>query len=430
MEIFYFHYDLTPNLAELARSLGIPEGQPFISDEQGMSLESFCSFVGIKRNDLDEQQDTTRESGWEDSLSCVTDVNDYLLHRTGTSKSTNTWKAEAEQLGIFLRWVKAQGKHWKDITLEDFRAFYRTRRLQPSPHTKRRISGKTWNACIGAVSRFYAWAAVTGRNTQVPFTYRKIRIPEVGQVDKNTITESIPDDPVRFLTLEEYKLFRQALGQVRNGGRDQAFADTLVSTGLRLSEGNSLTISRLPDPDAPRYAGIKAIPFTVIGKGSKKRRIRFPKTTLRGLEIYKGEDRANAITRLRTRRFGSKGGGVLEPQELWLTERGTPMSAPRWEEIFNEASRRCDIHCTPHMLRHTFAIYTLSELLEKTICAINELRLNGRERYSTLIHNPLRQLADLLGHRNVTTTFIYLDLIEQCEAVVDDAIAEWTKEVV
>jgi integrase/recombinase XerC len=35
----------------------------------------------------------------------------------------------------------------------------------------------------------------------------------------------------------------------------------------------------------------------------------------------------------------------------------------------------------------------------------------------------------LLGHSHVETTFIYLDFIEQCEEVVDDAIALWSRDI-
>lgn len=429
MELFYFRYELTPELAGVARSLGIPEGQPFMLDEQGTSLNDFCLEVRIDERDLGEGLDQHLPLKQIPALSYVPGVNDYLLVRTSNSKSPNTWKADAEQLSIFLRWVKTQGKDWRDVGMDDLQAFYRTRRLQPSAHTGRPISRKTWNSCVGAVSRFYTWAVERKRIKKSPFTYRQVVVSQVGVVDKNTLAESVPEEPIRYVTLDEYKIFRQALEQPRNGGRDKTFADTLLSTGLRLSEGNALTIGQMPDPEAPQYKGIKTIPFQITGKGRKTRRIRFPKSTLREIEIYKGEDRGNAIARWSARSSRQKSSSLEEPDNLWLTERGTPMSAARWEEIFAGASKLCGIHCTPHMLRHTYAIYTLSALIEKTICSINEFRLKGADQYSKLIHNPLRRLADLLGHSHVSTTFLYLDLVEQCESVVDDAIAEWAREI-
>lgn len=426
MEVFYFRHKLTPGMAELARHLHIPEGRPFILDDGGATLGEVCTEFGIDYKRLTDDSSGAAVNA-ATALSRVSGINEYLLYRTSTSNSANTWKSDAEQLGIFLRWVKEQGKKWEDVTLEDLRSFYRSRRLQPSPHTKRPISSKTWNAAVGAISRLYLWAAEKGLIQALPFTFRQIRHSSIGLVEKNILTESVGDDPVRYLTLEEYKLFREALMRSRNGGRDRTFADVLVTTGLRLSEANKLTAVGLPDPEAPRYAGIKAIPFLITGKGRKTRKIRFPKSTLREIEIYKGEDRSNAVARLTGRAANRNGSRFSEPQDLWLTERGTLMTAARWEEIFAETSTFCGIHCTPHMLRHTYAIYTLSAIIEETICAISELRLRGSERFGKLLHNPLQKLADLLGHRHISTTFIYLDLIERCEAMVDDAIAEWTK---
>jgi site-specific recombinase XerD len=427
MELFYFRYDLTPSLADTARALGIPEGQPFLLDERGIRFDQYCAELCFNQGALESITLSQADHAGGVALSHVLGVNDYLLHRTSTSKSRNTWKAEAEQIGIFLRWAKEQGKDWRDITLGDLRSFYRSRRLQPSPHTGRLISGKTWNSCVGALSRLYAWAVEVGMLEAVPFTHRQVRVPTVGDVQKNTLTESVPDEPVRYVTLEEYKIFRDALGRTRNGERDKTFADTLLGTGMRISECLSLIAATLPDPEAPRYKGLKSIPFLIRGKGSKTRTILFPKSVLRKIEIYKGEDRANAATRWRARPGSGKRN--LESAALWLSERATPMSAARCEEIFAEASERCGIHCTPHMLRHTYAIYMLSALVEKTISSINELRREKRDKYSTLIHHPLRQLANLLGHANVSTTFIYLDFIERCEAITDAAVEQWTKEV-
>lgn len=427
MELFYFRYDLTPELADTARAMGLPEGQPFLLNERGTHFDQYCTTLGFNQGAIESIISNLPAQDRAVKLSYIFGVNEYLIYRTSTSKSQNTWKAEAEQIGIFLRWVKEQGKEWRNITLSDLRSYYRTRRLQPSPHTRKLISSKTWNAGVGALSRLYCWAVQVGIMESVPFTYRHVRVPAVGEFQKNTLAESLPDEPVRYITLEEYKTFRDALGRVRNGERDKTFADTLLCTGMRVSECNSLIAAVLPDPEAPRYKGVKAIPFRVKGKGGKIRKILFPKSALRNIELYKREDRANAIARLKTRL--PNGRRQPEPAALWLSERARQMSVPRWEEIFAGASKLCGIYCTPHMLRHTYAIYTLSALVERTICTINELRLEGRNKYGVLIHNPLRQLADLLGHRHFSTTFIYLDLIEQCEAIVDTAIEQWTREV-
>jgi len=430
MEVFYFRRRLTPDLTQQADELGVPDGQPFILDEGEMTLSERCADLAIDYAELLQSLDLRADAERKPTLSYDPDLNEYLRFRSLTSKSPLTWKAESEQLGIFLRWVKAQGKQWPEITLDDLRAFYYARRTQPSTHTQRPISAKTWNACVGALGRFYDWAVENGRLSQAPFTYRQVRYFPVGQVTKNTLAESIPQEPIRFVTLDEYQIFSQALQRHgRNGERNKTFADLLVTTGLRVSEACALTVPLLPDPDAPRYKGLKTVPFRLTGKGGKVRQIRIPKSTLRSVERYRGEDRLNAIARWRQRMATTIDQSMPEPEELWLSERGTAMSGISWDEIFASASRRCGIHCSPHMLRHTFAVYTLSALVEQTICTVSELRDSGRDQYSHLIHNPLRRVQQLLGHSQLETTFIYLDFIEQCEEVVDDAIALWSRDI-
>lgn len=427
MEVFYFQHRRTPaHLQKTCEDLNIFEGQPFVLDESGVSLKERCAQLGVDYNSLVE---ASEEPNAIVDLSYPPEVNDFLLARTSESKSPNTWKASAEQLTIFLRWIKAQGKGWEDATIHDIRTFYRARRLQPSAHTKKLISPKTWNACVSALSRFYEWALDEGFITKLPFNYRQVQFKRMGHIKKNTLMESAPSEPVRYVTFKEYKIFWEALRKNRNGERDKTLADFLLATGLRVSEACSLEVTELPDLDAPRYTGLKTIPFSILGKGRKKRKIRIPKSILRDIERYKGEDRANAIARVKARMSPATKKKFVAPNALWLTERATPLTPFRCEEIFKNVSDASKIKCTPHMLRHTFAIYTLSALVKRIIGGMNEFREGGQNKYEKVVHNPLRTVQMLLGHAHITTTFIYLDLIEQAEEIVDDAIEEWTAEI-
>ena len=54
--------------------------------------------------------------------------------------------------------------------------------------------------------------------------------------------------------------------------------------------------------------------------------------------------------------------------------RGDPMRPAAWEAVFLRADARCrarglDLHVTPHMLRHTFAVHMLSLLIQAQIGA-------------------------------------------------------------
>ncbi len=91
-----------------------------------------------------------------------------------------------------------------------------------------------------------------------------------------------------------------------------------------------------------------------------------------------GEAPVGAIGPAERMRLFTETGHGLEPLWLWLTEGGTPMSYQSWEKVFDTAStrvaavfaaatrrdgrRRTAIACSPHMMRHSFALYMLVAL--------------------------------------------------------------------
>jgi integrase len=115
----------------------------------------------------------------------------------------------------------------------------------------------------------------------------------------------------------------------------------------------------------------------------------------------------------------------LEPLWLWLTEGGTPMAYQSWEKVFDAANarvaavfaaatrqdggRRTAIACSPHMLRHSFALYMLVALhhaLDRRFGLTPEERRHFRHVYG----DPWVLIRDLLGHRSEQTTrFVYLE---------------------
>jgi site-specific recombinase XerC len=127
-------------------------------------------------------------------------------------------------------------------------------------------------------------------------------------------------------------------------------------------------------------------------------------------------------------------GKPAEPAALWLADNGAPMRPATWEASFLRADARCrarglDLHVTPHMLRHTFAVHMLSLLIQAQIGAA----MTGREQhgaaYRRVIGDPLQKLQRLLGHSSITSTYIYLDSLEESRALVDAAAARWAEDL-
>ena len=54
------------------------------------------------------------------------------------------------------------------------------------------------------------------------------------------------------------------------------------------------------------------------------------------------------------------------------------------------------------------------------------LREGGADAYRQILNDPLRDLQRLMGHSHTTSTYIYLDFLEESEALVDESLADWT----
>jgi site-specific recombinase XerD len=293
---------------------------------------------------------------------------------------------------------------------------------------------------------------------------------------------------MRFIDLENFLRFRDVglRGHLpngledpswrgRNSERNALFAELLITTGLRVEEAGSLLVSELPPLDSPAHAGVKTIPFRIadaIAKGGRGREIRLPMRVLRRLWDYIAVERANAlarrspeagdrnihtvvgvadgklairdeagdakqvrldrltpIERRRLRRLDAA--GTSEPMIVWLTEGAAPVPTNSWEAVFRRAGERCqgfdiDVMATPHMLRHAFAVHMLSLLIREQIGSVFA---HGRtaqygSAYRRVIGDPLQKVQRLLGHSSITSTYIYLDSLEESRELVESAAAQ------
>ncbi|NKL80982.1 tyrosine-type recombinase/integrase [Rhizobium leguminosarum bv. viciae] len=290
---------------------------------------------------------------------------------------------------------------------------------------------------------------------------------------------------VSFVTLEDYRAFRDVGlrtrlpdgkerpgARDRNGLRNALFADLLVTTGLRLEEASLLFASEFGALDRPDASGRQAwleLP-AALTKGDRGRRILIPRRLLEQVRAYFAVERASATAKFERRcgwlsidrpifilkgqsssrlrlRDGSQIGidqltpdergrviacdddGVpREPAVLWLTEVGQPVRPNSWEVIFARASQRCvasgfPIGITPHQLRHTFAVHMLAMLIQHRLRDA-ALPAGSMEGYRQILGDPLQQVQRLLGHANLTTTYIYLDHIASRADTVDAAVEE------
>ena len=157
--------------------------------------------------------------------------------------------------------------------------------------------------------------------------------------------------------------------------RNRAILWVLYDTGLRVSELCGL---RLENVD--RKQGV----LTVLGKGSKERRIAMGQNCQRNLFFYldyhrPGEDELAE--------WGNCG-----EDHIFLSETRLPLTKNGMTLLFDRLKKRSGItgkRVSPHILRHTFAIRYL---------------VNGGDPFS---------LQELLGHEDMATVKMYMRMNDE-----------------
>lgn len=445
--------DLSVSLTEAAGRIGLMDGMPFFLDRDGSYLHEENRF--------------------------------FRACPTMGVRSRHSLRAYAHDIFVWIRFLEERrgGKQLWRADYNDVIAFHHARRLSDAPF---RISASSWNRAIAALDKLYRWALEEGLIASSPFRYDQFfrhghgrGAPKV--VEGNRARErAARRHDMQFVDIGRYLAFRDIglRGRLpdgsedpawrgRNGERNAVFAELLVTTGMRLGEAGSLIIDELPrlTSDSPRIL-LFDLPGAIT-KGERPRRIRLPRRVLKligdycdierhvaaakappppvvpfvlssdGCNAINGSGRRVALTKLRPQdrqRLLRSPDGMPEHASLWLTERGQPVSSGTWEVAFRRASQRCqifglDVTVTPHMLRHTFAVNMLSMLIREQVGAIfNPTDAHGAA-YRQMLGDPLRHLQHLLGHTNITSTYIYLDSLAEAQELVDAAADRWTAEL-
>ncbi|MBM3155880.1 MAG: site-specific tyrosine recombinase XerD [Chloroflexi bacterium] len=149
--------------------------------------------------------------------------------------------------------------------------------------------------------------------------------------------------------------------------RDKAMLELLYATGMRVSEMVSLNV---------REVNLRNGFVRCFGKGSKERLIPIHSKAIKAVKTYIDDARPQLLsTQDETALFLNRRGQRLTRQGFWLILKGHAEKAEIEAEI------------TPHVLRHSIATHLLH---------------SGKMN--------LRELQELLGHANISTTQIYTHL--------------------
>jgi len=348
---------------------------------------------------------------------------------------------------------------------------------------------------VAALDKWVRWALYEGLLQREPFRYvdKQVMTSQgLRQIRANAELESDRQArPVRFVSYEDYLLWRNVglRGELpdgtpdptwrgRHAERNAAFADLLISTGMRLGEAASLLVCEMPPQSGDRGLGGVHLSAAVT-KRNKPRTVFMTRRTCRAVHHYIEIERdavvqrqlsvggyaaaADVVTvrgagRLALTLADGQGSWPLskidpqqreqlrrqdpagrpgEPLWLWLGRDGLPLRPATWQSAFWRANERCarfdiSVAVHPHTLRHSYAVHMLGLLLRETVRALGgrqDGQLTRAEVKRLLIGNPMRKLQLLLGHSQESTVYAYLDVLDEAQEIVLSAMAHWDSQV-
>jgi site-specific recombinase XerD len=270
-------------------------------------------------------------------------IEQYQDYLTRVGKSPHTVRAYSQDVRGFIRWFEqtnGEDFHHRAVDsrdIQEYKGYLTVMGRTPATVNRRLI----------ALKGFFRWAKQEGLVEESPF-----------EVIEKVLVKQQKDTAPRWLDRQEQLALLRAVRKGKSK-RDLAVIQTLLGTGLRISELAALKVSDVGVSDRKGQLRVRE------GKGSKAREIPLDNRTRRALSNYleqRGED---------------------ETEQLFLGQRG-PLSAAGINYLVNKYAYQAQLEeCTSHTLRHTFA---------------KNLVDSG---------TPLDQVATLLGHESLDTTRVY-----------------------
>ena len=287
----------------------------------------------------------------------------YLSVEKGSSKNTlAAYGNDLRQLALYVN-EKFQAQDLGKVNrsvIQDFILY-----LKERGYTESSVARK-----VAAVRSFFAYLLAEGVLSVSPVD--GLISPRVGKVLPKAISPNEVDElleqPARSTTPEAF--------------RDRAMLELLYATGVRVTELMSLDISSVNlNPTAPS--------IRVTGKGSKERTVIYGRDSnaLEALQTYLDDGRPHLVRN-------------NEQQALFVNRRGDRLTRQGFWLILKSYARAANLSCdiTPHTLRHSFATHMLRGGM------------------------PLRNVQEMLGHSDISTTQVYTHLTnEHVREVYDKA---------
>lgn len=280
-------------------------------------------------------------------------LNFLSVEKGASSNTIAAYKNDLQQFRSYVLGLSTNGDRplWFEVDRDALLDFILELR-------RRRYADATVARKVAAVKSFFAFLQAEGILRKNPA--EAVNSPRVGK--------SLPK-PLSVREIDEL-LEQPARRSSPEARRDRAMLETLYATGMRVTELVSLDLKDL-------HLGRPAAYLRCTGKGAKERTLPLHDQALQALQAYVEDGRPHLVRDSRvTALFVNRRGERLTRQGFWLILKGYARQAGITTPV------------TPHTLRHSFATHMLT---------------GGA---------PLRNVQELLGHANMSTTQVYTKLTD------------------
>lgn len=365
------------------------------------------------------------------------EVNKWQLKRALATPSAATRETRSHALKRVLSWFEERDLHWRDCTeLAHMNMMRLTFRGAQSPLVEK----GTWNQWMDHWFQFLVWCQREGYVDHIGFDRADLR------------ERGVSKGSMRALSGNDFRVFFQGC----QSQRMRAGVKSIAGTGIRVSELATLKMSDVPDPKSVANQGRMYMEQEIVGKGRKKRVILWPLSAVKTILHYIQGERAMAVANLKKRvqsgqvrlestylcKINDQTTGLVSLVEasdapLWLAENGDVLAYGRWGKGFAETSEKVSrlakasgmntVYCSPHYLRHTYAIVMLGMLIKAQVRQEIIDQQLGFQLGRKYFLDPLREVSQRLGHVSIETTMVYLDHIAEHRAIIDMAVTDLQK---
>lgn len=351
---------------------------------------------------------------WDSMESCI-EANQFFRHYLlrGAIGSKKSWPSTGRALYDFFSFIQAHELDWRDVdrgeaksVVAAYRDFcIRVCNLAPSTTRQR----------LHYICKFYEYALSQKWVSRLPFGQEERTVKRAfsflahvdasgGKAISNDVMPRVHKGLPKFLTMTEVR----ALLRATENPHHRMMMLLALHTGLRREEIASFPLAYVFEPDKAgrreRNLRIHLNPFDGSGmctKGSKPRYIYFSRGFMADLNRY--------VVQLRGERASLS---KITHKPLLLNQLGEPYAEDGKSlcRIIRDTGKRVGIKAHTHMLRHTYATYTLISLRRNPGSGIE----------------PLVFLQRQLGHSSIQTTMVYLHLLNE---LADEAVLAYDDEL-